>query len=63
MLSAIIKKALPRAVGLWLLLAASYLILGHWPRTATWVLLGGPLTALALYTAWRDVKAKVPRRP
>ncbi len=63
MLPAIIKKALSRALGLWLLLAVSYLALGHWPRVGTWICLGGALTALAIYTAWRDIKAKKPRLP
>lgn len=63
MLPAIIKKAAPRALGLWLLLALSYRVLGHWPHAATWVFLGSAVTAIAVYTAWRDVKAKKPRLP
>ncbi len=63
LLPAIIKKAAPRALGLWLLLAVSYRVLGRWPHAATWICLGGTLTAVAVYTAWRDVKAKKPRLP
>ena len=63
MLFAIIKKAVGRALGLGLLLAVSYGILGRWPHAATWICLGGAVLAFSVYTAWRDVRAKKPRLP
>ncbi len=63
MLLAIIKKAIGRALGLGLLLAVSYEVLGRWPHAATWVCLGGAVVAIAVYTAWRDVRAKKPHLP
>ncbi len=63
MLIAILTKAAGRALGLALLLIVSYGILGRRPHAATWVCLGGALAAIAVYTAWRDVRAKKPRLP
>lgn len=63
MLPTIIKKAVGRALGLGLLLMVSYRVLGRWPHAATWVCLGGAVIAIAVYTAWRDVRAKNIRLP
>jgi hypothetical protein len=59
----IVKKAVARALGLGLLLALSYGVLGRWPRTATWACLGIAVLAFSVYTAWRDVRAKKPHLP
>lgn len=63
MLPAIIKKAVGRALGLGLLLVVSYRVLGRQPHAATWFCLGSAVIALAVYTAWRDVRAKRPPAP
>ena len=63
MLFAICKKAVGRALGLGLLLALSYGVLGRWPHATTWTCLGVAVVAIAVYTAWRDVRAKKPRWP
>ena len=61
MLPKIIRKALARALGIGLLLVASYRVIGRMPGVATWICLGVAVTAFSAYSAWRDVQANGPR--
>lgn len=60
---AIIGKAALRAVGILLLFALSYRVLGQMPHAATWVFLSVAVFGFTGYSAWREVQAKKPRRP
>lgn len=61
MVPKIVRKAVGRALGIGLLLVASYRVVGRMPGIATWVFLGIVVTAFSAYSAWRDVQANKPR--
>ncbi len=63
MLPKIILRAVGRALGIGLLFALSYRVLGARPHAATWVFLGTAIVAFSAHGAWREVQAGKPRLP